>query len=136
MKFLIAFIFSLVSLFAVEKNYAGDICLQTKPTIPSDAILIDVRTVQEYDFQHAKGAVNIPVQNEVNGRRVLNPNFMSEVVKLTNDDIDKHIVIICRSGKRSILASNMLAEYGYENVYNVEKGFIHGYKKTNLPVER
>lgn len=118
------------------KNYAGDICLQTTPEIPKDAIFIDVRTKEEYAFQHAKGAINIPVYEEVNGQRVLNQKFLEEVNRTTGDNLEKHIVIICKSGKRSVEASNILAEYGYEKVYNVEKGFINGYKKTALPTEK
>jgi rhodanese-related sulfurtransferase len=137
MKKIITLLFTITFLFAFDnKNYAGDICLKETPKIPSEAVFIDVRTQREYIFQHAKDSINIPIFFEKNGRRVLNESFLEEVIKVTDDDIDIPIVIICRSGKRSITASNILAEYGYDKVYNIEKGFVYGYKKTKLPVER
>jgi rhodanese-related sulfurtransferase len=136
MRLILALLFSVSLLFSAEKNYAGDLCLQDSPKIPNNAIFIDVRTKKEYAFQHAQDSINIPVFFEKNGKRVLNENFLEQVNQVTEDDIEKPVVIICRSGKRSITASNILAEYGYDKVFNIEKGFVYGYRKTNLPVAK
>jgi rhodanese-related sulfurtransferase len=136
MKIFFAMVLSMTILLSSDKNYAGDICLQSTPQIPKDSIFIDVRTKKEYIFQHAKDSINIPIFYEINGKRVLNNNFLEQVNRVTDDNIDKPIVIICRSGKRSITASNILAEYGYDKVYNIEKGFVYGYRKTNLPIAK
>ena len=76
----------------------------------SGAVLIDVRTPSEVAEGMAPGAVNIPLQ-EIQQR-------LSEFPK------DKDLLIYCRSGKRSMAASNFLIENGYEKVFNVEGGFL------------
>ena len=72
------------------------------------AVLIDVRTPAEVAEGMAPGAINIPLQ-EIQQR-------LAEFPK------DKDLLIYCRSGKRSMAASNFLIENGYEKVFNVECG--------------
>ena len=74
------------------------------------AMLIDVRTPSEVAEGMAPGAVNIPLQ-EIQQR-------LAEFPK------DKDLLIYCRSGKRSMAASNFLIENGYEKVFNVVGGFL------------
>ncbi len=74
------------------------------------AVLIDVRTPSEVAEGMAPGAINIPLQ-EIEQR-------LSEFPK------DKDLLIYCRSGKRSMAASNFLIENGYEKVFNVVGGFL------------
>ncbi len=76
----------------------------------SGAIMIDVRTPDEVAEGLAPGAVNIPLQ-EIKHR-------LNEVPK------DKALLIYCRSGKRSMAASQILIENGYTQVYNVVGGFL------------
>ena len=74
------------------------------------AMLIDVRTPAEVAEGMAPGAINIPLQ-EIEQR-------LSEFPK------DKDLLIYCRSGKRSMAASNFLIENGYDKVFNVLGGFL------------
>ena len=74
------------------------------------AVLVDVRTPAEVAEGMAPGAVNIPLQ-EIQQR-------LGEFPK------DKDLLIYCRSGKRSMAASNFLIENGYEKVFNVVGGFL------------
>ncbi len=74
------------------------------------ALLIDVRTANEVAEGTAPGAINIPLQEA--GRR------LAEFPK------DKDLLIFCRSGKRSLAATNILMQNGYERVYNVVGGFL------------
>ena len=74
------------------------------------AVLIDVRTPAEVAEGMAPGAINIPLQ-EIEQR-------LSEFPK------DKDLLIYCRSGKRSMAASNVLIENGYDKVFNVVGGFL------------
>jgi len=75
------------------------------------AVLLDVRTPEEYGERHLDGAVNIPV-GDLGGR-------LSEVEKLTGGDKNKPIVVYCQTGGRAARAKTALVEAGYTQVTNV-----------------
>ena len=67
-------------------------------------IILDVRTQEEYDQGHIPGAILIPdTEVEVTAEEVLT-------------DKDQLILVYCRSGRRSKLASEILVELGYTNI--------------------
>lgn len=87
-----------------------------KGLIDSDSIfLMDVRTLNEYNESHIPGSLLVPVQN------LNEPEFLKAIEK----DIpkDKPILVYCRSGGRSVVASKILIESGF-SVYNMEGGII------------
>jgi rhodanese-related sulfurtransferase len=69
-------------------------------------ILLDVRTEEEYNESHIDGAILIP-DTEIEERAT---------EELT--DKDARILIYCRSGRRSALVAQALADMGYTNVYD------------------
>ena len=73
-------------------------------------IILDVRTVSEFDEKRIPGAINIP--NETIGTDAI-PEL---------PDKDQLILVYCRSGNRSKQASEKLVKLGYTNV--VEFGGI------------
>ena len=73
------------------------------------AVLIDVRSPQEYNEGHLPEALNIP---EYEIRKVKN-----EMTKL-----NQQIVVYCQYGGRSREAYNMLRKMGYTNVYSLKGG--------------
>lgn len=75
----------------------------------SDKFIIDTRTPGECETGMIEGAVNIPV-DEIRKR-------MAEIPK------DKTIVVYCAVGLRGYLASRILLQHGYENVYNLSGGY-------------
>ena len=70
----------------------------------ANALLIDVRTPEEYRKEHIDGAINIPVY-EID-------NIKNEII-----DQDKVIVVYCSTGKRSKIVKQILMQNGYKNVY-------------------
>ena len=70
-----------------------------------DYIILDVRTKEEYDDKHIKGAICIPNETITD----------KKVSKLPNKE--QLILVYCRSGNRSKQASAKLADIGYTNVY-------------------
>ena len=93
------------------------------------AILVDIRSSMEFLFVgHAVGSVHIPWIDEPDWD--INPNFVRQVRELMlggiicDDDAGcAPIILICRSGKRSVDAGNLLLEAGFRDVYNVLDGF-------------
>jgi rhodanese-related sulfurtransferase len=93
------------------------------------AVLVDVRSSMEYLFVgHPKGAVHVPWIDEPDWD--INPHFDTDVRKLMLGGLscDKEegcapLILICRSGKRSREAGELLVEKGLKNVYNIDEGF-------------
>jgi len=75
------------------------------------AILLDVRSREEFSAGHIPGAINIP-HTEVAAR-------MPELLALAADDRSKPVVVYCRSGRRSGLAKDVLREHGFSRVTNL-----------------
>ena len=72
-----------------------------------DAIIVDVRTPEEFAQAHVQGARNIPVQ---------------ELARRFNElGSDKHVpvVLYCRSGARSAVAAKLLRDHGFTQVTDI-----------------
>jgi phage shock protein E len=74
--------------------------------IRNGALLVDVRTQQEFDQEHLEGALLIP-----------HDRIASRASEL-GDDKQRTIVLYCRSGNRSAQAKEALEKIGYTNVMN------------------
>lgn len=72
--------------------------------IKKGAVIIDVRTKEEYDEDHIKGSLNIPL-NEIE-------KAMTWLIK------DVPLVVCCASGSRSAVAKKILETSGFKRVYN------------------
>ncbi|MCZ6804257.1 MAG: rhodanese-like domain-containing protein [Proteobacteria bacterium] len=119
-----------------------------------DAVLIDVRSVMEYEFVgHPLNAMHIPIkeppawvtqQDFVNKVRIALKQRLPENKKI----LEIPLLMLCRSGKRSELGAEMLSNEGFTNVYNVLEGFegdkddvghrntINGWRYHDLPWEQ
>jgi rhodanese-related sulfurtransferase len=96
---------------------------------PEKVVILDVRTPEEYVLiGHPDMALNIPLffpkyeWHEDRRRYSAEPNadFMADAQELLSPD--DTILAMCRSGGRSAMAVNMLAQAGYQNVYNIFDG--------------
>ena len=70
------------------------------------AVILDVRTQQEFDNERIPGAVLLP------------DYAVAELAAEVLPDKNAVILVYCRAGVRSQRASNALAEMGYTNVYD------------------
>ena len=85
------------------------------------AVLIDVRTQAEYtDIGHPIGAIHIAWQQQFGG--AINSEFLVEVNNIV-PDYSTPILLLCRSGVRSLSAARALEHIGYENLINIVNGF-------------
>ena len=74
------------------------------------AVIIDVRSEQEYSEGHIEGAINIP-DYKIN-------NSIENILV----DKEKEIVVYCQMGSRSKKAYKKLKGMNYKNVYNLYGG--------------
>ncbi len=79
-------------------------------TLETGSMLLDVRTVKEFEAGHIDSAINIPV-DEIRSR-------MGEIPH------DKKIYIYCEAGLRGYLAHRILRQEGWDEVYNLSGGYI------------
>ncbi len=95
----------------------------------ANAVIIDVRTVEEYGAGHARKSYNIPFPHihARPGNPIYIPQspeqFVSDVLAAFPDK-STPILTMCRTGYRSVLAANLLADAGYTNVRNIWQGFV------------
>lgn len=75
--------------------------------ITSGALVVDVRTPEEFNEGHFPGAINIPHEQVIQGLRD------------RNIQPDRTVILYCRSGNRSGTAAAMLLTEGYSRVRNV-----------------
>ncbi len=92
-------------------------------------VLIDVRSSMEFLFVgHPRGSVHVPWIDAPEW--IVNPNFVTEVRKVMLGGVgmgihssDAPVVLICRSGKRSLEAGKLLIKKGFTEVCNIVEGF-------------
>ena len=76
-------------------------------------VLLDVRTKQEFAEGHLPDAINIDVLDSA--------NFIKQIQTLKKR---KQYVVYCRSGKRSLKASELLLDQKFKHIYNMEGGIL------------
>ena len=72
----------------------------------SGAVLLDVRSPQEYREGHIPGSQNVPLQQ-------------LDKVEEVPENKDTILYVYCRSGARSRQAVSLLKHMGYTNVHNI-----------------
>jgi rhodanese-related sulfurtransferase len=78
--------------------------------IASGAVVIDVRTPEEFAQEHIPRASNIPVDKVA--------EQLAQVEQLAGGDKHKPIVLYCAAGSRSAKAKQVLENAGYTQVVN------------------
>jgi len=73
--------------------------------------LLDVRTISEYKEGHLQDATLIPVQ------------ALAQNLDMIKQDKNKKILVYCRTGSRSVIASHILEEHGFTPI-NIKGGII------------
>ncbi len=78
--------------------------------ISSGAVVVDVRTPDEFREGHLPQATNVPIQDF--------SQRLAEIDALTGGDKTKPVVVYCASGNRSGKAKQQLEAAGYTQVVN------------------
>ncbi|MFO0636689.1 MAG: rhodanese-like domain-containing protein [Nannocystaceae bacterium] len=79
---------------------------RARELVDGGALLVDVRTPQEYERGHIAGARNMPL-----------PRLTQDIEAL--GERDRAIVVYCQSGLRSRLAAARLREAGFGSVHDL-----------------
>lgn len=92
-------------------------------------VLLDVREPAEFEVLHIPGSINVP-------RGVLEQSCewdYDETLPLLATGRKLDIVVLCRSGKRSVLAADVLLSMGYTSVISLKTG-VRGWNDYEQPL--
>jgi len=85
-----------------------------------EAVLVDIRSAEERKFVgHVSESIHVAWMTGLSLSR--NPRFLRELEARTGKD--RVILLLCRSGKRSLDAAEAATKGGFGHVYNVREGF-------------
>ncbi len=127
-------------------SYAGDLTPKAAwEQLTADSVLLDVRT--EGEWQH----IGVPDLSALNAEPVFiawnsgsgarNPEFLTQLKAAV--PTSKKLLVLCRSGRRSIAAAEAATAAGY-TAFNILEGFegeadrfgdrvVNGWKNRQLP---
>lgn len=95
----------------------------------TDLMIVDIREECEFSRFHIKGSMLVP-------RGILESACEEEYEDAIPDLVagrDKEIVVICRSGLRSVLGTHMLQMMGFSNISSMKTG-LRGWNDYELPM--
>ncbi len=94
-----------------------------------DLLLLDIREPYEFDAVHIRGSLNVP-------RGILETacewDYEETIPELVNAR-DREVVVACRSGNRSVLATHVMQQMGYNNVVSLKTG-VRGWNDYEQPL--
>ncbi|MCK4744101.1 MAG: rhodanese-like domain-containing protein [Sulfuriflexus sp.] len=92
--------------------------LEEKLESTTPPMLLDIREPYEFDAMHIKNSISTP-------RGILETacefNFEETIPELASAR-EQEIIVICRSGNRSVLAAAVMQELGYQNIASLKTG--------------
>jgi len=92
-------------------------------------LIVDIREPYEYDAMHIQDSLNVP-------RGILETaceyDFEETVPELV-EARKQEVVVVCRSGNRSIFAAEVMQEMGYQRVYSLKTG-LRGWNEFEQPL--
>lgn len=135
---------------------------ELKKNDANNVLFVDARTRAEVEFVGMPDIIDVNIPYAFNDlkewdnqkkrfKKKLNRNFSSALdasLKKAGLNKESKIIIMCRSGRRSALAVNLIYKFGYKNVYSVIDGFegdkvkdgpekgkrkLNGWKNSGLP---
>ena len=122
-KYAIFGILSLLSFITLADEIAN---ISQQTLLQSDVknqVIIDVRSVEEFQHGHVPKAINVPLHEIVKDPTILPASK------------GQPIVLYCRSGKRAGKAASLLVKNGYMNISHLQ-GDMLAWIEAGLPVEQ
>lgn len=94
-------------------------------------LVLDVREPHEYDGMHIPGSLHIPRGQLETACEWGYDETIPELVQARDQDI----VVVCRSGHRSLFAADRMREMGYTKVRSLRTG-LRGWNEYDQPLVR
>ncbi len=109
---LLVSIFSLNSCFEAKAGSIQIINPDEAATLldAEEAVLVDVRSAQQFEAGHIANAINIPVESE---------NLEDLIATLDND---QPVMVYCNRGGQSAECAKILEEKGFKKIYDLDGG--------------
>jgi rhodanese-related sulfurtransferase len=117
----IVFVLAVATTWQVSAKDISQTELQQIMKNDKQVILLDVRTVEEFEEGHIPNAVNIP-HKELEAR-------LAELTGAKNTQV----VIYCRSGRRAEVAREVLVKNGFNELDHLS-GDFNEWSSNNLPI--
>lgn len=103
--------------------------LEEKRAANPDLLIVDVREPYEFDAMHIQGSLNVP-------RGILESACEWDYEETEPELVqarDREVVLVCRSGYRSLLSGLNMQQMGYRSVYSLKTG-LRGWKDYEQPL--
>lgn len=104
--------------------------LEERLQVNPDLLVLDVREPEEFAAMHIPGSLSVPRGILESACEWEYEETLPELVRARA----REIVVVCRSGYRSILAAHSLQVLGYRNVTSLKTG-VRGWKDYEQPLE-
>ncbi len=111
----------------IKEYFPWDI--EEKLSKTKDILFLDVRENQEYDTMHIEDSLHVPRGILETAVEWDHEETEPELVEAR----DKQIVVVCRSGSRSIFAAYTLMQMGYNSVSSLKTG-LRGWNEYDMPL--
>lgn len=111
----------------IKEYFPWDI--EEKLDANDDILFLDVRENQEYDTMCIEDSLHVP-------RGILETAVEWDHEETEPELVEAHdreIIVVCRSGSRSIFAAYTLMQMGYNNVSSLKTG-LRGWNEYDLPL--
>ena len=103
--------------------------LEERMKVSPNPILLDVREPYEYDSMHIEGSLNVPRGILETACEYDYEETVPELVKAR----DQEVIVVCRSGNRSVLAAYNMQLMGYADVKSLKTG-LRGWNDYEQPL--
>ncbi len=111
----------------VEELFPWDLEAQLQKR--GDLMMVDVREADEFATLHIPNSINVP-------RGILEASCEWDYEETIPDLVkarDRAVVVICRSGNRSVLAAHTMQRMGYKKIASLKTG-IKGWNDAEQPL--
>lgn len=94
-----------------------------------EVLIVDVREPYEFSSMHIEGSINVP-------RGILESACeydYEETIPVLVESRKKDVIVVCRSGFRSVFAAHVMQQMGYQSVWSLKTG-LRGWTEFEQPL--